>query len=67
MHKAAKKLVALSLAAAMALTGAATGVAVSGVDAQAATKVYQVKSEKDSDGDSIKYTYNKKGLVTTRL
>ena len=66
MFKKSSKVLAAVLAAAMVFTGAAVGATGSSVDAQAAakTKVSMVTKASNNDGDSIKYTYNKKGLVS---
>ena len=65
-RKLVKSLTGAMLAAAMVFTGAAVGATGSSVDAQAAakTKVSMVTKASNNDGDSIKYTYNKKGLVS---
>ena len=60
-----KKVLAAALAAALAFTGAAAGFAGSNVSAEAAAKktVQTVTKQSNDKGDTIKYTYNKKGLV----
>ena len=69
MFKRSSRLLAAALAAALVFTGAAAGVSATGVDTQAAAKstVYRVTQTKDNSGDTIKYSYNKKGLVSKKV
>ena len=66
MLKHVKKLLAATLAAALAFSGAAAGASVSSVDASAASKatVYQVTKATNSNGGVTTYKYNKQGLVS---
>ena len=65
MFKKRSKVLAAVLAAALAFSGAAAGVSVSGVDASAASteSVSLVTKAVGNDGSVTKYTYNKMGLV----
>ncbi|MGN0153625.1 MAG: hypothetical protein ACI4A3_04190, partial [Lachnospiraceae bacterium] len=62
MRKSIKRVAAFTLATVLAVSTLAIGGDVKTVEA-ASTSVNVITAEKNNSGDSIKYTYNKKGLV----